>query len=343
MVYLVTLLFFLFLPVQNIYSVEPPVETVLVKQNIIDSENYENEDDVDEIEQCLNETDKPEEKIESFISIMDIPYAYISSGIESTVRNIDEYFSDDKITYKTSGSYLLLRQNMTFTEGGVIRSKNDIYFNFRLPNTEKKLKIFFETNNNQFSNSSTQSTVTGDSQYITGVQGSSGEKFGWKYRPTLGLRLNSSIDSFIRFKFNSEYNFNKWTFNWYETPYWDSRIGWGFDSYFELIRKIHDKHVFRMGTFVGWRQDTREYNTSHVVSMYHSFDDKNTLSYYAGVYGLRDSTLYTTRFLLGLNYRRKIYKNYLFIGLVPEVLYQKENSFKPEHSLTIRLEMFFNN
>jgi len=311
--------------------------------NEIDKERFENDAfEFDESESC------EENAIENkpYYFVLDLPHDYISSGVESMVRSIDEYFSDSEGIYDSSGSYLLLRENMTFTEGGNIGLKNDIYFRLRLPNTEKKLKIFFESSSNQPFDTSQQSVTKSteaveNTNYIAGIQGESGEKFGWKYRPTIGLRLNSAIETYIRFKFNSEYKFSKWTINWYETPYWDSSFGWGFDSYFELNRKISEKQIFRSSTFVGWNQIKNEYNLSHVLSMFHNFESTNTLSYYIGTYGIRDARLYTTQFLLGLNYRQKIYKDYLFYSLSPQVIYQEINNFKPEHSLTLRLEMYF--
>ncbi len=288
-----------------------------------------------------NDSSDTEEQV--YISILDTPQNYISLGIESMARSIDEYFSDDKATYQLSGTYLLLRQNVIFIEGGDINYITDVFFHLRLPNTEKKLKLFFETTNkNQpYDILNQSSTTTDDSEYITGVKGESGEKFGWKYRPTLGLRLKSTIEPFARFNFSTNYKFDKWNINWHETPYWERLRGWGFDSFFELNRKITKNNLFRASLFAGWREDVDYFETSEIVSMLHNFGDKKTLSYFAGAYGRSKPSISTTHFLLGLAYKQKIYKDYLFVELAPQVLYQDVNNFKPEHSFTVRIEFFF--
>lgn len=291
-------------------------------------------------------TESTDNENNAYISILDAPHNYISLGIETMARSMDEYFSEDKATYQLSGSYLLLRENVVFTEGGNINFTTDVYFKLRLPNTEKKLKLFFETTNEKqpydiVNQSTTTNITTNDSEYIAGIQGESGEKFGWKYKPTLGLRLNSTIEPFVRFKFNTKYKFAEWNINWHETPYWARLRGWGFDSYFELNRKIGKNNLFRSSTFAGWREDIDYFEASQVVSMFHNLGDKKTLSYYAGVYGRSKPTIYTTHFLMGLSYRKKIYKDYLYIDLAPQVLYQEVNNYKPEHSFTVRFEFFF--
>ena len=347
--YVSFLIFSILLPIKAISETDDSTPDFELKETL--SECAEN-NSLDNDELCDDEDSsesgkEPNIEEESFFSVIDAPHNYISLGIESMARNMDEYFSDDQAIYELSGSYLLLRENMIMTEGGKVDFTSDIYFKLRLPNTEKKLKIFFETTNEkQPYDISTQPKVipvtnTNEGQYIAGVQGESGGLYGWKYKPVVGFRLNSTIESFVRFRFNTEYKFDKWNVNWHETPYWERLTGWGFDSYFELNRKISNNDLFRSSTFAGWREENDYFELSQVFSMTHSLSNKKTLSYYVGAYGKSKPIIYTTHFLTGLSYRQKIYKDYLFIEFSPQILYQEINDFKPEHSLTIRFEMYF--
>ena len=75
--------------------------------------------------------------------------------------------------------------------------------------------------------------------------------------------------------------------------------------------------------------------------MFHAIGKNKALSYYAGVYGLSEPQLHATHYLLGLTYRQSIHKDYLFIEIQPQILYQKINGFQPEHTLLFSLEMMF--
>ena len=303
---------------------------------------------VDELEEICPEDESISSEIdEPFLSFLDEPREYVSSSVESMARKMDEFFTDNRDIYERSGSYLSLKQNVLFRERGVIEYTSKVKFKLRLPNTEKNLKLFFESpeDKNPY-DISTQTeniptTTEQDSNYILGVQADSGEGFGWKYKPTVGINLDSPIDPFVRFRFSKEFNFTKWNIKWHEIPHWYNSFGWAFDSYLELNRKISKDDLFRAATFASWKDETDQFELSQVFSMFYSIAKEKALSYYAGVYGMSEPKVHTTHFLLGLNYRQSIHKDYLFIEVKPQVLYQKINNFDAEHSIQFSIEMIF--
>jgi hypothetical protein len=323
-----------------------------LNSDLIEIEPEDENDDNDETEIFSPGIlyDEQDDEQRRFFSFLDTPHEYITAKIESMARNLDDYFTTSSDFYVTSGSYLKLRLYLVFKERGGIEKSNSVSFKLRLPNTEKKLKIFFESPEEKKSYDSSletketpPSTVVNEGNYVLGIQGESGEKYGWKYKPTLGIDIDSKIDPFARFRFTRDYQFVTWNINWQETPYWYNSIGWGFDSYFELNNRISDQYLFRSATFAGWKYEPDNFDLSHVFTLFHSVNDKTKMSYYAGVFGLSKPVVYTTSFLLGINFRRDIHKNYLFFEVEPQIRYQKINRFHPEHSLTFRLEMVFQN
>ena len=283
-----------------------------------------------------------------FFSWLDSLDESVGSSIEYVARNMDDYLSDSTDNYKSSGSYLRVRQNYIIRERGITESPTQISFKLRLPNTEKKLKLFFETsaerNPYDISTSTKEAppaTTVENTNYAVGLQGESGERYGWKYKPTLGANIDSGVDPFLRFRFTKEIKFVKWDINWQETPYWYNSIGWGIDSYFEMNKRISENALFRSATFAGWVYKTDNADLSHVFSVFHKLDDKKNMAYYAGVYGLTQPRISTTEFLVGITYRQELHKHYLFFEVEPQIRYLKTNRFHPEHTLTFRLEMLF--
>lgn len=303
--------------------------------------------DIENDEICPDEPLFPNEPDESIFSFFDSPREYVSSTVEAMARNMDEYFVDDKIFYDSSGSYLSLRGSVIFNDGGKVRFTSNIRFKLRLPNTEKKFKLFFETKSDkQPYNVSTNSENVPSSQAsegdaVFGIQADSGEGFGWKYKPTLGANVDSGIDVFAKFKFSREHEFAKSSIKWNETPYWYNSIGWGFDSYLELNRKLDDDSLFRSSTFAGWKDNTDQFDLSQVFSFFHTINKKKAVSHYIGVYGESEPIINTTQYLLGIIYRENFHKDYLFFEIEPQIKYQKINRFHPEHSIVFRLEMLF--
>ena len=284
---------------------------------------------------------------EPFFSFLDKPQEYISSGVEAFARNMDEFFSDDKVFYDTSGTYLRLRADAILSEGGDIGYTGDIKLKLRLPHTKRKLKFLLESDANERPDEisaqpeNTPIQAVEEKDYSIGLQATLGDKAGWQFKPSIGLSLSSPIDPYVKFRFKRKYEFTKWSIRWHETPYWFDSFGWGFDSYFELNRKISEDDLFRASTFARWTNEIEQFELSQVFSMFHTLSQRRAISYFAGVYGESEPTVYATHYLLGLTYRQNIHKNYLFYELIPQIKYQKINDFHAEHSLTFRIEMVF--
>ena len=323
-------------------NLSPDVSLQKIQEENIDIDEL----DEDEVSEDTPLTEDPEPEI-PFFSFLDKPQEVISSGVETMARNMDEFFSDDKVFYESSGTYLRLRADAIWNEGGDIGYKGDIRLKLRLPHTKRKLKFVFQSDLNERPDEVTAQTdntpieAVEEKDYFAGLQTTVGDKDGWQFKPSLGIRLSSTIDPFVRFRFRRNYEFTKWSIRWHETPYWFDSFGWGFDSYLEFNRKITDKDLFRAATFARWTNEINQFEMSQTFSMYHTLSKRRAISYYAGVYGISEPTVFATHYALGLTYRQNIHKGYLFLELIPQIRYEKTNDFHADHSLTLRLEMIF--
>jgi len=323
------------------------VETDTEFQNYTENEYSEDEALIldDETEPFPEEAEIEAEPEKPFFSFFDNSQDYLSSSVEGLARSMDQYFVEDEIFYESSGSYLRLRYSMIFDEAGKKRSVNEVRFKLRLPNTEKKFKLFFETSaidepyNVTTQTESVPKTVGEEGNYVLGIQAESGERFGWNYKPTIGADIDSSLDPFVKLKFSREDKFKKWIISWDETPYWYDSLGWGFDSSIELNRKIDEKSLFRSSTYAGWKNSTSQFDLSQVFSVFHTFNKKKAISFYTAIFGVSEPKITTTQFLVGTIYRENIHKDYLFMEIEPQIRYQAINRFRPEHSIVLRFEL----
>ena len=284
---------------------------------------------------------------EPFFSFLDTPQDIISSGVETFARSIDEFFSDDKVFYETSGTYLRINADMLLNEVGEREYQGDIKLKLKLPLTKNKLKLTFESDPNSRPDEittvgeNTPVAAIEEKSYFTGVQATLGDNDRWQFKPSIGLRLSSPVELYTRLRFKRKYQFKKWSLYLHETPYWFDSIGWGFDSYLELDKKITNKDLFRASTFARWTNESNQFELSQTFSMYHTLSKRRAISYFAGVYGISEPTVYATHYLLGLSYRQNIHKDYLFFEILPQIRYDKLNDFAAEHSVIFRIEMVF--
>ena len=343
--YLILFFIYMLLPLNVAAENEefsPPASS---KKIIIENMDMDAFDDAEEV--ILESNPITNESKEPFFSFLDKPQNVISSGVEAFAKSIDEFFSDDKAFYEASGTYLRIQAVTIVNEAGVIGYDGDIKLKLRLPNTKKKLKFTLESDVNDRQNDltlqpeNTAIAAIEEKDYFAGLQATLGRKDEWRFSPTIGLRLSSNIETYFKFRAKRKYEFDSWSIRWHETPFWFKSSGWGMDSYLELNKKITNDDLFRTSTFARWTNEADQFELSQVFSMYHTLSKRRAISYFAGVYGVSEPTVFATHYLLGLTYRQNIHKDYLFVELIPQIKYEKTNDFHADHSIILRLEMVF--
>ena len=316
----------------------------------INPENSDTEVSIDDEENLFEDADLSEEDVEAeeaFFSFLDNPQQTISSGVEALAKSLDEFFSDDKVYYDASGTYLRLQGDMVFDDNGEVSYTGDIRLKLRLPHTKDKIKLTFESDADERRDdesvkaNTTPVSAANENQYFTGIQATLGDKRGWQFKPSIGLRLSSGVEPYLRLRFKRRFEFEKWSIHWHETPYWFDSTGTGFDSYLEFNRKITSNDLFRAGSYARWTSQNDYFELSQTFTMFHTLSKKRALSYYVGVFGRDEPTVFATHYLVGATYRQNIHKDFLFLEIIPQIKYEKINNFEPEHSLILRLEMIF--
>ncbi len=331
-------------------AIAEPLDDVsaISKPNInldsVDAEQCLEDDDVFLENTDLNDKLKADE---DFLSFLDAPQKYISSGVEALASTLDEFFSNDKVFYESSGTYLRLRGDMIRDENGELQYTGDIRFKLRLPNTKKKIKLTFESDaderrdNNAGQSENIPANAAKNNDYFAGLQATLGKKHAWQFKPSIGLRLGSTVEPYFRLRARRRYMLEKWSIHWAETAYWFNSTGTGLDSLLEFNNKITDDDLFRAGSFARWTNKTDYYELNQTFSMFHTLSDRKALSYYVTIYGISEPTISATRYLIGLTYRQRIHKDYLFFEIIPQIKYQKINDFKSEFSVLFRIEIIF--
>ena len=282
------------------------------------------------------------------LSLLDQPQAYVSSGVSNLTKSIDEFFSNEKVLYETSGSYIRINGDAIYNEGGDSGFAGNVKIKIALPNTQKKLKLVIESDPNETREDIDQEQqptpleAVQDKTYFAGLESSGKEVRNWKLRPGIGLKLNSGLDILLRYRASRNVDISKnWRAYLSETIYWYNSEGFRFNSTLELNRKIYDNFLFRSSTFAGWREETQYWNLNQIFSLTQSLSNRSQISYRAGIFGISEPNVIATDYLFEIRYRKRVHSDYLFAELIPRVLYERETNFTENLSLTFRLEIVF--
>lgn len=287
-------------------------------------------------------------ELEHIFNALDKPQQYLSSGVIGLTKRMDEFFSDEEALYETNDSYIRMTGDMVLIESENPGFVGDLKAKIELPNTQNKLKFIFESDTSddreELERQLDENPVDAaqDKSFFAGIEGLLGEFKYWKFRPSLGVKLSSSLDTFVRFRANRPYEISeKWRAYFRNTLYWFDSSGYGFDSSLEFDHQINKHFLFRSTLSASRKEENEYWELNQIFSLSQSISKKQAMIYSAGVFGISEPIVIATDYLLQVRYRQQLHSDYLFMELIPKIQYQREDDFEPVFSLTFRVEIVF--
>lgn len=291
-----------------------------------------------------NDSAQPDSPLFSFL---DVPQQAVASRLNRMATAMDEFFADERVYYTDSGSYIRLTLDAIQEEGGERGYRGDVKLKLRLPRTQEKLKLTFESNpveerdpvDSTLEESPAQAAE--EKNYYAGIQATLGDEKKWRFRPGVGIKFREPIDVYARVRADRSYRAGEWLFRPSQTFYTFKESGFGSDTAFELDYQLTPHLLFRSRSFIRYTDENDYYEPSQVFSLLHAISRHRGMAYQIGVYGITEPIWHATDYLAQIRYRQNVHSDYLFLELIPRVIYQREDDFDPEHTLTLRLEMVF--
>lgn len=282
-----------------------------------------------------------------FFSFLDKPKKSISSGLETMARSIDEFFANENIFYESTGTYARYSIDTLSEEGGRVTTIGKLDISLKLPATQKKLRLVLESDPVEKQSTIQRATSVPlrdqptEQNYYAGVQGEFGKQRQWRFKPSIGLKLNLPLEYYVRLRAIHDFSFAKWFLRLSESAYWFEATGTGFDSEMEWNRLIDDDLLFRASSLVRHTQEYQRFDLSQSFSLTQTLSSRRVITYSISFFGNSEPTIHATDYIIQARYRQIVHGDYFFMELVPQVRYRIENAFTEEDSLLVRFEWLF--
>ncbi|MDH5446021.1 MAG: hypothetical protein OEY52_10715 [Gammaproteobacteria bacterium] len=283
-----------------------------------------------------------------FFSFLDAPHELISGGVESMAQEMDLFFADEKIYSETTNSYARLSSQINFSHGGETSTTEDIKLKVDLKKTKKKLKLLLESDTDRDLQTGTdQSTAPGQAQeevsFFAALQKEVSRKRKWSTKASLGIKLKVPLDPFLLLRANKNSKYGDWKMRFSETIFWFNSRGGGASSLLEFDYALTEKLLFRSTTSELWTDFLDYHEASQSFSLFQELSDRRAVSYSIGTTGISEPVWHNTAHYISLNYRQRIHRDWLYLDLNPIITYARDNDYKDQRSITLRLEMVFGN
>jgi len=288
-------------------------------------------------------------------SLLDLPHDLLSRRVEAYSRKLDNFFGDPNRAYDSTGSTLQIRSHVTFFEGGVRESNADVHANISLPNTEDRLRLIVQRGveaatqtaaerDIRNATGSTQVAAPGapqDNNYYLGVKALAAQVFGVALSAEAGAKLGRPIDPYVRLRAFRDFNFSQWQIRASETPLWKHSDGYSAASEVNFTRPLDELWQLRFTSKATWRSTTRYFDLAQIGALYYTPDPRTATNFELGAFAPSDRSLKLAVYSVTVRVRRQIYRDWLYLEVTPQILYQEANGFSATRSLMLNLETLF--
>jgi hypothetical protein len=284
--------------------------------------------------------------------LLDKPHEFLSRRVEEYSRKLDNFFSDPNRAYDSTGSTLKIGGHVTFFEGGVREGKADVHASVSLPNTEERLKLIVQRGleaatqtaaerDIKNATGSTQVAAPGapqDNNYYLGLKALAAEVFGVALSAEGGARFGRPIDPYVRLRAFRDFNFSRWQVRASETPLWKHSEGYSAASEVNFTRPLDELWQLRFISKATWRSTTSYFDLAQIGALYYTPDPRTATAFELGAFAPSDRSLKLAAYSVTLRVRKRVYRDWLYLEVVPQILYQEANGFNATRSLTLQLE-----
>jgi hypothetical protein len=284
----------------------------------------------------------------SAFDFLDPQYDYVSDYLRRFTTTVDQFMANAEKAAESTGSYIRLTLDTTWTEGGNTDFSPGLQFKLRLPQTKKKLSLTIEsdpeekrTTQDIATNTTEQTNNQKNSGVYTGLEKDVSAGTNWKVQPGIGVRIRSPLDFYVRVRAAYEKSYGLWQFSFKESIYWFDVEGYGEDSSIGWDRLLSKDLIFRSSSFLRYTEVNKYFDMSQSFFLIHQITQNRTISYQVAAFADSKPALYATGYLINARYRQNVHKDFVFVEVSPQINYQKENNFDSEFSLFVRLELYY--
>lgn len=265
-------------------------------------------------------------------------------------EGVDRYFSDQQHSSDTTNkSFIKLQFKQSFFERGGTETDMRIKAKFDLPNTQRRTKLFFSSN--EYSDDSLEERVLSNStgerlrreNSVSGLEITpDSEWHNWKRSARIGLKLRSQLVPFARYRMRRTFSTTGvWQAKFSQEFWYFHDLGWGETSEFSIHRPLNDRWKLNLWTVLEFEDQNDFFEALQVVSFTQNLGEKATLEYRSGILGSNENRSQVTGYFTGMHYSLGLHEDWVFLTVSPEVFFPKEENWNQDVSITFKLDVYF--
>jgi len=250
---------------------------------------------------------------------------------------VDSFFSEDILEDDVKGSRAKLSWYTRRELGDPVDYKFGISVRLVFPNTNKRLNLLLESEEEDKRESSPLESVE-NNQYSAALRFILKESEKWRADIDTGIRWGVPPDPFSRLRARRFFSFLNWNNRATQSLFYYTSRGWGERTELQLNRPVdHDKLV-RFNTSAEYLLNDDYFSLRYSLGLYQELSKKAALGYIWSASGDTEDRATFHSYSASVRYRRLIYKDWVFAEVSPSLVWKREDGYDATPVIMFRLE-----
>ena len=272
-----------------------------------------------------------------------------SDRVENLGDWLDRVLSGEAVRTPYNESYLRLGLATRWEKSNWISLEPEARFRLDLPTVEEKFRLVVENapdeliplreqNEDRLLTDSERSDTetTGALRYLTlltergSLSNDLGVRFGWPLNPFVRTQLQAAWHLDETWRMDVEQRF-----------FYFHTDGWGERSEVIFSRYFSPEYHLSLRTDLQWVDQETRFEWSQIGYLNQFIDNRNQITYRGGVAGESQPNWRPISYFFDAAWRIRLHDDWLFGEIIPAVEFPREDDFRENPSITLRIEMFF--
>lgn len=294
-----------------------------------------------------DDTDLPEWAIENIAPMHDS----VSDWVTNSSRSIDGFFGTQDSLHVTNDSFLRISQEVDWSDPNGFNTETGVRFRLDLPTSKERLRFIIESDPDETAGTLAEqgsNRIRNDQSGLGGTilglskLGKSDKTEAWNLRAGAGVKVRWPPDPYVRFTGERLWDLGSpWQLESYNRASWFNEEGYSVRSKWDIGRPLDKNHHLRFITNVQWQEEVDTLEYSEGVELNQLLGERSVMRYAAVAVGRSASDPRLHDYYIYTQYRRNLHRNILFIDLIPELHFPREEDYDPQFGITLRVEMLF--
>lgn len=255
---------------------------------------------------------------------LDESHAYATERAQALTQWMDDYFGDPNYELEAAESFLRLDLNSDWDQDDGNNNRVRLRGKLQLPKISRRLNLVFADESGDEFADRDERRLDDNVGLVYEVSESKRSRFDL----TMGLNWNR-VRPGVRYRFQDSFG-EVYGYRLTQRLQWENDEGFYATSQAQLDRALGENTFLRWNSRVVYGEETKG---TEWVTRLSLFERRQTLgrnqevgvNYFAGLNGVTDPKSYVRNYRVGVQYRRQIYRKFLFLEIEPAYNYRKQD------------------